>query len=119
VEFKPPSLRWPIQPILLLAVPIRNTYVPHLGFSDVAGAQAHAQGESIVTKTLTQRLRVEYPNDVNPADAHEAAAEIERLRAALTRYGQHDSHGMSDQPGCQKARMGGGTCTCGLERAMS
>ena len=45
-------------------------------------------------------------------------AEIERLQAALIRYGKHDSGGMSDQPGCQKTRMGGGPCTCGLEEAM-
>lgn len=45
-------------------------------------------------------------------------AENERLRAALARYGQHDSGGMSDEPGCQKNRMGGGPCTCGLEEAL-
>lgn len=34
-----------------------------------------------LTKTLVERLRVEYPNAVNPADAHEAANEIMALRA--------------------------------------
>jgi hypothetical protein len=46
-----------------------------------------------------------------------ADANVE-LRAALARYGKHDSSGMSDQPGCQKTRMGGGPCTCGLDEVM-
>jgi hypothetical protein len=53
-----------------------------------------------------------------PRYLRKAADKIDTLRAALVRYGQHDSSGMSDQPGCQKSRMGGGPCTCGLDEVM-
>lgn len=61
-----------------------------------------------------QHLVVSYASDEQCS-----FCEIERLRAALTRYGKHDSGGMSDQPGCQKTRMGGGPCTCGLDEALT
>lgn len=67
------------------------------------------------------RCRSDIGDLANIAIAHDIATlcgEIERLRAALTRYGKHDSSGMSDQPGCQITRMGGGLCTCGLDDAL-
>jgi hypothetical protein len=46
---------------------------------------------------------------------------IDELCKALRRYGRHDSSGMPDQPQmrCERTKLGGGACTCGLDDALA